>query len=264
MFISTYFTSFASLKLFRIITVISFPSNPLKKNNLKKTHQVDQMQNNVNDEIPLKKQGDISMGTTLLAIKCKEGIVCISDSRTSSGALYVHSKATNKITQVGKNIFVMRTGSAADTQYLARLASNHLDNPFAPKTHSAKVVSHLLSEIVFMHKEHLSAGFIVVGYDDEYGPQIYSHDVSGGVVEKNMASHGSGSIYTMAYLDKFFREDMTMDEATALGVESVNLSMIRDGASGGVINVVKIFRDHHERYVIRPDGQQLSIDNIKS
>ena len=61
------------------------------------------------------KPGEVSSGTTIMAVPFKGGVVLGADSRVSTGT-YVANRASDKIAQLTENIFCCRSGSAADTQ----------------------------------------------------------------------------------------------------------------------------------------------------
>lgn len=61
------------------------------------------------------KYGEVNLGTSIMAIKFKGGVILGADSRTSTGA-YVANRVSDKITFVSDKIYVCRSGSAADTQ----------------------------------------------------------------------------------------------------------------------------------------------------
>ena len=62
----------------------------------------------------------VDMGTTLVAIKFEDGIVVAADSQTSLGR-YVSNRDAEKLERfLSDSCFVMRSGSAAETQFLVR------------------------------------------------------------------------------------------------------------------------------------------------
>lgn len=63
------------------------------------------------------KPGEISTGTTILALPFEGGVVVCADSRTSTGT-YVANRVSDKLVQISESIYVCRSGSAADTQAL--------------------------------------------------------------------------------------------------------------------------------------------------
>lgn len=54
-------------------------------------------------------------GTTIVAVSFKGGVVLGADGRVSTGT-YISNRASNKIHQLTDNVFLLRSGSAADTQ----------------------------------------------------------------------------------------------------------------------------------------------------
>jgi 20S proteasome subunit beta 1 len=75
------------------------------------------------------KPGEVSTGTTIMAIPFEGGVVVGADSRVSTGT-YIANRVSDKIAQLHDRIWCCRSGSAADTQaltdyvrfYLAQLA----------------------------------------------------------------------------------------------------------------------------------------------
>jgi 20S proteasome subunit beta 1 len=68
-------------------------------------------------EMMLLKDGEVSTGTTILAIPFHDGVVVGADSRTSTGT-YVANRVSDKLVQLSDYIYCCRSGSAADTQAL--------------------------------------------------------------------------------------------------------------------------------------------------
>ena len=54
-------------------------------------------------------------GTTIVAVSFDGGVVLGADGRVSTGT-YISNRASNKIQQLTDNVFLLRSGSAADTQ----------------------------------------------------------------------------------------------------------------------------------------------------
>ncbi|CAK5118784.1 unnamed protein product [Meloidogyne enterolobii] len=61
------------------------------------------------------KKEEETMGTTLIAVETKEGIIVATDSRTSQGS-YISSRATNKISTISDHIVGLRAGVASQSQ----------------------------------------------------------------------------------------------------------------------------------------------------
>jgi 20S proteasome subunit beta 1 len=54
-------------------------------------------------------------GTTIVAVQFNGGVVIGADSRVSTGN-YISNRASDKITPLAETIYLLRSGSAADTQ----------------------------------------------------------------------------------------------------------------------------------------------------
>jgi len=138
---------------------------------------------------------EVSTGTTIMACVFAGGVVVGADSRVSTGT-YVSNRASDKITPLADNVFLCRSGSAADTQlvsdyvrYFAQQHSMELEGEISVKT-----VANLTKSINYNNK-HLSAAMIVGGYDSMRGGQVYSLPIGGTVVPCNWTVDGSGSTY---------------------------------------------------------------------
>lgn len=67
-------------------------------------------------------------GTTVVAITYKDGVVIGADSRVSMGA-YISNRASDKITPLAENVWLLRSGSAADTQAIADYGNESIPQP---------------------------------------------------------------------------------------------------------------------------------------
>lgn len=61
------------------------------------------------------RAGAPQTGTTIVAVSFDGGVVIGADGRVSTGT-YISNRASNKIQQLTDNTFLLRSGSAADTQ----------------------------------------------------------------------------------------------------------------------------------------------------
>ncbi len=57
-------------------------------------------------------------GTTIVAVQYDGGVVLGADSRVSTGR-YVSNRASDKLTPLHDHVWLLRSGSAADTQLVA-------------------------------------------------------------------------------------------------------------------------------------------------
>lgn len=187
------------------------------------------------------KPGEVSTGTTIMAIAFDGGVVLGADSRTSTGT-YVANRVSDKIVQLHDSIWCCRSGSAADTQaltdyvrhYLAQLAMETDRQP------TVKQAAHLMKKLVYENKDHLMAGVIIGGWDPIYGGSVYNIPLGGTCIEMPFAIGGSGSTYIYGLVDSEYKNGASKEESKTLVKKAVSHAMARDGSSGGVIRTVVV------------------------
>merc|ERR1719235_997778 len=203
------------------------------------------------DDVNAPEKAGVSTGTTIMAVEFDGGVVMGADSRTSTGD-YVANRASRKISKVHDKIFVCRCGSAADTQALTGFVINYLGQHAVelggePTVNTA---ANLFRMIAYNNKDNLMAGFLIAGYDEKRGGQIYSIPLGGTLHRVPFACDGSGSGYIAGFIDANYRPGMTKAEALGFVQKSVAHAMSRDGSSGGMIRTLVVSADGLEEGVL--------------
>ncbi|KAK1275672.1 Proteasome subunit beta type-6 [Acorus gramineus] len=206
-----------------------------------------------------------SMGTTIIGVTYDGGVVLGADSRTSTG-MYVANRASDKITQLTDNVYLCRSGSAADTQIISDYVRYFLDQHTIQLGQPAtvKVAANLIRLLSYQNKNMLQAGMIVGGWDKYVGGQIYSVPLGGTILQQPFSIGGSGSSYLYGFMDQSWKEGMSKDEAEKLVVKAVSLAIARDGASGGVVRTVTINSEGVERKFYPGDSLPLWHEELAS
>lgn len=195
-------------------------------------------------------QVPVSLGTTIMACKfgggnggdSASGVVLCADSRTSTGA-YIANKVADKISQLAEDIWICRSGSAADTQAVTEYVRNGIRQHCSMQQRPCTVftAAQLCQQIAYNNKSRLSAGMIVAGYDSEKGGSVYGIPLGGTLAPtESYAIGGSGSTYIYAYCEKFFPTDapLTREGAIEFCRKAVMLATMRDGSSGGCVRMM--------------------------
>ncbi|KIX07071.1 proteasome subunit beta type-1 [Rhinocladiella mackenziei CBS 650.93] len=200
------------------------------------------------------KSGEVNLGTSIMAINFKDGVILGADSRTTTGA-YIANRVTDKLTQVHDTIWCCRSGSAADTQAVADIVQYHLSiygimNNEAPTTQTAAA---LFQELCYENKDQLSAGMIIAGYDKRNGGQVYSIPLGGSLHKGPYAIGGSGSTYIYGFCDAHWKEGMTEEEGVEFVKQALAEAIKWDGSSGGVIRMVVLTAKGAQRHLYLPD-----------
>mmetsp|Transcript_26745 Transcript_26745/g.39560 ORF Transcript_26745/g.39560 Transcript_26745/m.39560 type:complete len:242 (+) Transcript_26745:42-767(+) len=205
----------------------------------------------------IAKQQEVDLGTTLVAVAFKGGVVVGADTRTSVGG-YVSNRFADKIFPVSDNAVICRSGSAADTQYLASTLLEDFQSRFYRygTRPSPRDVAYYLRSLV---KEPMVASFICAGYQDGKG-HIFSINPNGSIMEEDggFAVSGSGSTFILGHMDNLYRSDMREDEAIAFVTNAVRLAIERDGSSGGFVRIHVITKDGSKIEVVYPPNNKIS------
>eukprot|EP00761_Pharyngomonas_kirbyi_P011924 gb/GECH01011950.1/.p1 GENE.gb/GECH01011950.1/~~gb/GECH01011950.1/.p1 ORF type:complete len:245 (+),score=51.63 gb/GECH01011950.1/:1-735(+) len=196
----------------------------------------------------------VDMGTSIMAVEFDGGVIIGADSRTSMGP-YVSNRVSNKLTEIHDNIYVCRSGSAADTQALADVVAYNIglisiEEGEAPQV---KSTARLFQHLCYDYKNNLTAGIICAGWDRVNGGSVYGIPLGGTMVKQPFAIGGSGSTFIYGYCDANYRENMSRDECVEFVKNALALAMARDGSSGGVIRYAIITKDGVEKQTIPGD-----------
>jgi 20S proteasome subunit beta 1 len=157
----------------------------------------------------------------------------------------VANRVSDKLTEVHDRIYCCRSGSAADTQAITgmvhgALQQHAVDLGRLPKVSTA---AHLFRQPCYQHKDKLSAGIIVAGWDEVEGGQVYCIPMGGTLHRQAFSIGGSGSTYIYGHCDAAYKPGMTLEECKDFVKTALSLAMGRDGSSGGVIRMVSINKE---------------------
>ncbi|XP_034477841.1 proteasome subunit beta type-6-like [Drosophila innubila] len=190
------------------------------------------------------KGNGISSGTTIVAIEYDDGVVIAADSRTSCQN-YVSNRLADKLTRITDNIYCCRSGSASQTQALAKEVSslmNHLEiamgEPMLVSDAALTFRNH-----IYRNRSSKITSVIVAGWDKRKGGQVYSVPVSGLCIREPFSVAGSGSTYIQGFVTSQYYPGMPLDETVALAIDAVKLAIGHDCSSGGVVRIGIIDRE---------------------
>ncbi|KAI4520968.1 nucleophile aminohydrolase [Schizophyllum commune] len=197
------------------------------------------------------KKGEVNLGTSIMAVQFKDGVVIGADSRTTTGS-YIANRVTDKLTHIHDRIYCCRSGSAADTQAVADIVHYQLQMHAqqAGERPSVHIAASIFQKLCYENKDALSAGIIVAGWDKEIGPSVYNIPLGGGMFRQPWAIGGSGSTYVYGYCDATYQEGWGRDETVNFVKNTLALAMSRDGSSGGVIRMCVITEGGVERLFV--------------
>jgi 20S proteasome subunit beta 1 len=205
-------------------------------------------------------KNEINLGTTLIVCLFQKGIMIVTDSQTSSGALK-SNKVADKINILSNFITCCRSGSAADTQNILEHLRIQIFQYLLEWKSPLKVrsVAQMLQNLIKNEKKKMIFGFICAGWDSFHGGQIYSITQGGCLLNQVLALAGSGSMFIQGFCDSNFNLFMGYNESKNFLIKALSLSMNRDGYTGGAIRFVCITKFGIKREFFNSTSQILNI-----
>lgn len=184
----------------------------------------------------------IDLGTTLVALKYKDGVIVAADTRTSASS-YVSHRSADKIVPVSDRCVVARSGSAADTQRLVHVTKQHIMDRYY--THGLRTTvpqtARWIETLIGSSSAELGVSLLIAGYDAaRRSGRIYSLAASGALLEeRTFAVAGSGSVFIAGFMDVQVHDCDSLEEAAAIRLcrQALHLAMARDASSGGFVRL---------------------------
>lgn len=190
-------------------------------------------------------------GTTVITIMAKDGVVMGADRRVTAGNI-IMSKGEKKVRQINDYLVLAWCGGAADAFLSAKVIAAELRLKEL-QTKSRPTVKEAANMIGMMYYRAIRSpsmvphivGALVGGFNEDGTTDAYSIEPAGGVykVEEYDANFGSGMPFVLGLLERQWKPDMSIKEATELALESIKSSTQRDSASGNGIDIFAITKD---------------------
>lgn len=198
--------------------------------------------------------------TTTIGIKYKGGIILAADKQVSSDN-FVASKYGEKIHQVDESIGVTIAGLVADAMNLIETLKAEFKLYFFDKKRqiSVETASQLASKIfyqMFRGGRPYYTQMLLGGLTNGTRPRLYVIDPSGGMVEDNFISTGSGSQVAYGTLENGYKENLSEKEAVQLAFKALKAAVERNPYTGGKSEVAVISKDGYKKLA---DDELLSI-----
>jgi proteasome beta subunit len=193
------------------------------------------------------------MATTILALRCAEGVVMAGDRQATEG-FEISSRRIEKVHNADAFSVVAIAGAAGPCLEMVKLFQTEME-------HYQKIEGEDLAldgkanKLAQMVKQNLPAAFqglvvipIFAGYDlQTQSGRIFKYDLTGGRYEEHeFYATGSGGKEARSTLKKFFKKDLSSEAAMRLALEAlIDAADLDVGTSGpdiarGIFPQVKI------------------------
>ena len=179
----------------------------------------------------------VKRGTLAIGISSKQGVIMAVEEKPRT---LQTSNVTQKIFQVDYHIGVAAAGYIPDARVQvdgARFFSQGNRMTYDESVEVGTVAKHLADQA---HQFTQYGGvrpngvsMIIAGIDQK-GESIYVTDPSGTYVQFSAIAIGAGSDDVNAFLEKHYKDDLSLDDAAALAIAAINL---KADAKDGVNNI---------------------------
>jgi len=168
----------------------------------------------------------VKRGTTTVGLKYKTGVVLIVDKRISSRL--VEPESIEKIFEIDDHIGCATSGLVADARALIDRA--RIDAQINEITYDEKIqIKTLVKRICDFKQTYTQYGGVrpfgtalLIAGVDETGARLFSTDPSGAYMEYKASSEGAGRNGAVDYFEKYYKEDVSMEEAVDMGIKALN------------------------------------------
>ncbi|HUP17531.1 MAG TPA: proteasome subunit beta [Acidimicrobiia bacterium] len=180
------------------------------------------------------------VGTTVLALRYKDGVVMAGDRQATEGNLVAH-REIRKVYPADSHSGVAIAGTAGLAIEMVRLFQVELEHyeKIEGSRLSLEGKATFLARLVRNQLPMAFQGLVVVplfaGFDELIGRgRLYTYDVVGGRYEENdFGSTGSGASLAKSYLRTAFSDGLTADQAVNVAVGALVSAAQEDTATGG-------------------------------
>ena len=179
-------------------------------------------------------------GTTVLALRYRDGVVMAGDRQASEGYQVAHRRI-EKLFKSDDLSAVGIAGAAGPAMEMARLFQTELEHyeKVEGENLSLDGKANRLGSMIRANLPMAMQGLVVVpifaGFDERAGVgRLFKYDVTGGRYEEtDYFAQGSGGKDARDSLKKRFRRDMTRDEAVRAALEALLDAADEDLGTGG-------------------------------
>ena len=182
----------------------------------------------------------VSHGTTVLALKYRDGVVMAGDRRAVEG-FTIADERIDKVFPADDTSAVAIAGAAGQATEIVRLFQTELEHyeKVEGDRLSLEGKANRLAQMIRQNFPMALQGLVVVplfaGYDERRREgRLFRYDVTGGRWEEaDYHATGSGSLHARATLKKRWRPNLDREEAVRVAVEALYDAAQGDVATGG-------------------------------
>jgi proteasome beta subunit len=197
---------------------------------------------------PTSEAADVPHGTTVLALRYRDGVVMAGDRQATAG-YQVASRRIEKIFKSDDLSGVGIAGAAGPAMEMAKLFQTELEHYEKVEGDNLSLdgKANKLGQMIRMNLQAAMMGLAVVpifaGFDEKAGVgRLFKYDITGGrYEERDYDAQGSGSKDARDSLKKLWKRDMGREDAMRTALEALIDAADEDVGTGGPDLVRGIF-----------------------
>ncbi len=186
--------------------------------------------------------------TTVVAIRCTDGVVMAGDRRATEG-FSIATRRIEKVFPADSHSGVSVAGVAGPAMEMVRLFQTELEHyeKIEGESLSLEGKANRLSQLVRANLPAAMQGLVVVplfaGYDErQHHGRLFKFDVTGGRYEEtDFHATGSGGVHARNWIKASWHENLSSQDAVDLALRSLFAAADEDAATGGPDLVRRIF-----------------------
>nr|QBH72698.1 proteasome subunit beta type [Thermobia domestica] len=156
----------------------------------------------------------------LLGVACKDFAMLAADMSTAQSIL-VMKDDEDKIYNISSKLMMAVCGEAGDTTQFAEYIAKNIQlykmrNGYELSPSAAAAFTRRNMADSLRSRTPYFVNMLIAGYDDAGGPELYFLDYLASLVKLPFASHGYGGFFALSIFDRYYRRDMTSEEAYEL------------------------------------------------
>jgi len=175
----------------------------------------------------------VRRAATSVGIVCKDGVILLAN-KLSFDRLMIPEVSSEKIFQVDDHIGASATGFLMDARMLVERAQVIAQQNTVTFDSKIDVIS-IVKEVANMKQAYTQFGgarpfgvsFLFAGVDEQ-GPQLFVTDVTGIYFGYKATAIGDLETQIKEFLDKKYKDGMTMQQGLKLGVEAFKKALGKD------------------------------------
>ncbi|KAL5015808.1 hypothetical protein ScPMuIL_005397 [Solemya velum] len=156
----------------------------------------------------------------LIGITGKDYVLVAADT-TCARSIVSMKQDEDKMFKLSDKLMMLVSGESGDTMQFAEYISKNIQlykmrNGYELSPHAATNFTRRNLALYLRSQTPYMVNMLIAGYDKNEGPALYFMDYLASVTKAPFAVHGYGSYFTLSILDRFYRDDLTKEEAVKL------------------------------------------------